>query len=187
MNFILNIDNIILDAIYSLKNPFLDFLMPLVTSLGNGGIIWIIICIICLIFRKTRKCGITMAMGLILSLIVCNLILKNAVARIRPFEANGILDLLVEIPKDFSFPSGHSSASFVASTVIFFYYKRSGICALVLAAIIAFSRLYLYVHYPSDVLCGTILGVSLAFISKFSFDKLFEYNKKKKSSKDEYN
>ncbi len=172
LDIILYIDNLILDGIYALKNPVLDFLMPIITAFGNSGAVWILICILCLIFKKTRKCGITIAIGLILSLIVCNGLLKNLVARIRPFEANGIMELLIDIPKDFSFPSGHSSASFVAASVIYMYYKKWGIFALIFAALIAFSRLYLYVHYPSDVIFGIILGIMLSFVSRYFVNKV---------------
>ncbi len=168
---ILYIDNLILNWIYSFGNPVLDKLVPFITSLGNGGAIWIIICLILLSSKKTRKCGLTVALGLILSLIVCNGVLKNLIARIRPYEANGIKELLIKFPHDFSFPSGHSSSSFVAATSIFLYYKKSGIASLFLATLIALSRLYLYVHYPSDVFFGILIGILLAFVSKKIIEK----------------
>ena len=165
MENILYIDNLVLDWIYSFKNPFLDKIVPVITSLGNGGAIWIFICLILLIFKKTRKCGFTIAIGLIINLIICNGILKNLFMRIRPYETNGIKELLIAFPHDFSFPSGHSSSSFVAATSIFLYYKKSGIAALFLAFLIALSRLYLYVHYPTDVICGSLIGVGVSYIS----------------------
>ena len=173
---ILYIDNLVLNWIYSFRNPILDKIVPVVTSLGNGGAIWIFICVILLVFKKTRKCGLTVALGLILSLIVCNGILKNLFARIRPYEANGIMELLIEFPHDFSFPSGHSSSSFVAATSIFLYYKKSGIFALVTAFLIALSRLYLYVHYPTDVFFGSIIGIILAFVSYVLIKKITNKN-----------
>ena len=165
LDTVLYIDNLVLDWIYSFKNPFLDKIVPAVTSLGNGGAIWILICVILLTFKKTRKCGITIALGLIINLIVCNAILKNLFARIRPYEANGIMELLIAFPHDFSFPSGHSSSSFVTATSIFLYYKKSGVAALFLAFLIALSRLYLYVHYPTDVIFGSLIGVGVSYIS----------------------
>ncbi len=163
---ILYIDNLILNWIYSFKNPVLDKIVPVVTALGNGGAVWIFLCVILLCFKKTRKCGLTIALGLILNLIVCNGILKNLFARIRPYETNGIKELLISFPHDYSFPSGHSSSSFVAATSVFLYYKKSGALALFIATLISLSRLYLYVHYPSDVFFGILIGILLSFVSK---------------------
>ena len=93
------------------------------------------------------------------SLITGNMILKPLVARLRPFTVNTAVELLIPPPADFSFPSGHTYASFASSTAILRNNRRIGSCALVLAILIAFSRLYLYVHYPTDVLFGILLGI----------------------------
>ena len=137
--------------------PVLDFLMPLITKLGDHGIFCIALSLLLICFKKTRKTGITIGMSLAIGFLVGNIFLKNVVGRIRPYDLNPNVDLLVAKLHDFSFPSGHSSSSFVSATVIFFYFRKYGIFALVLASIIAFSRLYLYVHYPSDVFVGMIL------------------------------
>lgn len=138
---------------------FLDFLMPVITFLGNGGWFWIAMAVVMLFFARTRKTGIMMGAALILGLILCNLILKPAVARIRPYEIAEGFRLLIEKQSDYSFPSGHTAASFEAATVLMIRDKRFGIPALVLAAVIAFSRMYLYVHYPTDILGGIVVGV----------------------------
>lgn len=152
--------------------PFLDAVMPLITSLANGGIIWIITAVLLLIFKKSRKTGFSVALALITGLIIGNLILKNLVGRIRPYEFNEGVEILVARLSDYSFPSGHTLASFEAATVLLIRDKRLGIPALVLAVAIAFSRLYLYVHYPTDVLAGIILGVLIGIFACKTVDKL---------------
>ncbi len=174
LEWLLQAENFVLDNIYLMRNPFLDKIFTFITSLGDGGFIWIFICIILLMFKKTRKCGITVALGLILNLIISNGILKNIFARTRPFDANSIKDILIALPKDFSFPSGHSSSSFVGATAVFLHFKKSGIFFLILASMIAFSRLYLYVHYPSDVVVGILIGIAIAFLSKYIIEKLYK-------------
>lgn len=152
--------------------PFLDTVMPVITSLANGGIIWIIAAVLLLIFKKTRKTGVSVAFALITGLIIGNLLLKNLVGRIRPYDFNEGIEILVARLSDFSFPSGHTLASFEAATVLLIRDKRLGVPALVLAVIIAFSRLYLYVHYPTDVLAGIILGVFIGIFACKAADKL---------------
>lgn len=152
--------------------PFLDAVMPVITSLAKGGIIWIIAAVLLLIFKKTRKTGVSVALALIGGLIIGNLILKNVVGRIRPYDFNEGIEILVARLSDFSFPSGHTLASFEAATVLMIRDKRLGVPALVLAVIIAFSRLYLYVHYPTDVLAGIILGVFIGIFACKAVDKL---------------
>ena len=155
---------------------FLDFLMPIITLFGDGGIFWIALAVILLLFKKTRKIGLTMGISLALGFIVGNLFLKNVVARIRPYDLNESFSLLIEKLHDFSFPSGHTLASFEASVSIFLHNKKFGIPAVILAVLIAFSRLYLYVHYPTDVLASIILGTGFAILSFFIVKKI--YNKK---------
>lgn len=139
--------------------------MPFISKLGNGGLIFIIIAIILVLNKKTRKIGLTVALSLILGLIFGNLIMKPMFARIRPYDINTNIILLVERLKDYSFPSGHTLAAFEFATSIFLYNKKFGTFALIFAFIMAFSRLYLYVHFPTDVLGGLVLGVIFAFIS----------------------
>ncbi len=134
--------------------------MPKITLLGDAGIFWIALAIILLIPKKTRTTGFMMGVALVLGLIVCNITIKPLVARPRPYDVAGLTGpYLCKIQHDFSFPSGHTTASFEGATVIFMRHRKWGIAALILAALIAFSRLYLYVHYPTDVLAGFVLGV----------------------------
>lgn len=149
-----------LDNIQSyLRCDFLDAVMPVITMLGNGGIIWIICAVVLLLIPKTRKVGVVLAVSLAIEAVCCNFILKPLAARIRPFDTNTAVQLLISPPKDFSFPSGHTGAAFAAASALFFSKNRLWIAALVLAILIAFSRLYLYVHYPTDVLGGALLGI----------------------------
>lgn len=151
------------------KSPFMDKFMTYVTMLGDAGIFWIICAVICLCFKKTRKMGLTMGLALIFGLIIGNGFLKNVFFRTRPYDVPGYEamrdSLLVEKLHDGSFPSGHTLASFEAAVAIFMYRKPLGTSALVLAFLIAFSRLYLFVHFPSDVIAGMILGTLFAIAS----------------------
>lgn len=150
----------ILDFIQEhLRFGFLDILMPFITHLGDGGVIWIALGVILLLFPKTRKAGFAVLTGLILEVLCCNGILKPFVARVRPCDVNTAAQLLVPRPTDYSFPSGHTGASFAATAALYGSRNRLWIPAFALSILIAFSRLYLYVHFPTDVLAGAMLGV----------------------------
>lgn len=143
---------------------FLDFIMPKITYLGSGGFVWIIIAVIMLFFQKSRKTGIVLGAGLLSGFIIGNVFLKNVVARERPCWINQALEILIAVPNDYSFPSGHTLSSFIAATIIMKYNGKMGIAAYALAFAISFSRLYLYVHFPTDVLAGAILGILIGLI-----------------------
>lgn len=146
----------------------LDVVMPIITMFGDGGVFWIAWAVLLLIFPRTRRIGLGMGFALILGLLVCNVTLKPLVARIRPYDLQAELGVTINLLNgamhDFSFPSGHTIASFEAATVLLKNSKKMGIPAMILAVLIAFSRLYLYVHYPTDVICSIILGILFAFI-----------------------
>ena len=165
LSIIQGLDNYILMLIQDyLVNPVLNVVMPIITTLGNGGAIWIAIAILLLINKKYRKYGVLLSISLLLCLLVGNIFLKPTVARIRPFDLNDTIKILIEKPMDYSFPSGHTMSSFAAATILFYMNKKIGSFAYILASRIAFSRLYLYVHFPSDVLTGLIVGVLLSSI-----------------------
>ena len=181
-----NFDLPILDWIAQhLWCPFLDAVMPVVTKLGNGGIFWIAVSVVLMLIPKYRKAGFSMGAALLMGLLLCNLTLKPLVARIRPYDYqlehfNKVIPLLISAPHDFSFPSGHTIASFEAATALLLHNKKLGIPAMVLAALVAFSRLYLYVHYPTDVIASILLGVGLAFLGTWLVKKgygIFESRK----------
>ena len=162
-----------------LQCTFLDKTMPIVTLFGDGGVFWIGIAVLLLFFAKYRKTGFSMGMALVLGLVVCNITLKPLVARIRPYdfqlqEFGREITLLISAQHDFSFPSGHTIASFEACTVLLLHDKRMGIPATVLAILIAFSRLYLYVHYPTDVLVSLVLGIAFGLLGSFLVNLIYK-------------
>ena len=182
MNFLNTCELPVLDWISEhLHCGFLDAVMPAITFLGNGGWFWIAIAAVMLIFKKTRKTGLMMGVALICGLLVGNLFLKPVVARIRPYEYNEAIQLLIKTPHDYSFPSGHTLASFEGAVVLLLREKKYiGIPAVVLAALIAFSRMYLYVHYPTDVLAGALLGTAFALIAVRVVNMAYDSYKAKK-------
>ena len=154
----------ILNWLQGLHTPILDKLMCMITHLGDAGIIWIILAIVMILIPKTRKSGVIVAAALVVDVLLCNVILKNLVGRIRPFDVNTSVQLLISKPKDFSFPSGHTAASFSSVAALYLAgEKKLWKPALVLAILIAFSRMYLYVHYPTDILGGIIFGILSAW------------------------
>lgn len=161
----MSIDNTILDYIQSyIRCDFLDVIMPFITRLGDGGILWIAGSLILLIYPKTRKVGFAALLGLAFEVLCCNFIIKPFVARPRPCDVNTTIQLLISKPTDFSFPSGHTGASFAAVSSLYFSKNRLWIPSLILAVLIGFSRLYLYVHYPSDVLAGALTGIMTGWL-----------------------
>lgn len=162
---LMNFDMVILDLIQgNMKSGLMDSIMPLISHLGDSGLVWIILSIGLVIPKKTRKLGFVMIIALVLNGIICNIILKPMLARIRPFDVNTSIKLLINKPRDFSFPSGHTSASFTAASVLFFRRSKLFVPSLILATLIGFSRLYLYVHYPSDVVGGIFLGIVCGYM-----------------------
>ena len=180
MEYINHLDGQILLWIQdNLRNEMLTPISKFITMLGNSGWLWIVLTILCLLFAKYRKVGLLSAVALIGSLIINNLILKNLVARTRPYEVVAGLTRLIEVQKDYSFPSGHAGASFGAAVIFFIYLpKKFGVPALVLAFLIALSRLYVGVHYVTDVLAGGMISTVLALC----IWKIDEYLQKTKHS-----
>ena len=173
-----NFDLPILDWIAEhLHCGFLDKVMPLVTVLGNGGLFWILLSVALMIIPKYRRAGHAMAFALLMGLVVCNLTLKPLIGRIRPYDYQlehfgRNIPLIIAAPHDFSFPSGHTIASLEGATALLIHDRKLGIPAMAVALLIAFSRLYLYVHYPTDVLASIILGVGFAFLGSFLARKI---------------
>ncbi|MCI8700644.1 MAG: phosphatase PAP2 family protein [Clostridia bacterium] len=161
----------ILYAINAMHNNILDNIMKLITILGDAGIIWLLIALILILKTKTRKCGILIVIALFLGLLIGNLLLKNIIARPRPFIVDKTINLLIKIPEDYSFPSCHTMASFEAAIIIFLHNKKWGISAIILAILIGFSRIYLFVHYPSDVVFGAILGSLISIVVFYGENK----------------
>lgn len=154
----------ILDGIQAhLRCSFLDAALPFISRLADHGEVWIVLAAVLLLLRRQRRCGAAISCALVLDLVSCNMLLKPLFGRIRPFAVNTAVELLSAPPVDASFPSGHAAASFAAV----FALKTAGSPlwkpALALAVVIAFSRLYLYVHWPTDVLGGALLGAAVGW------------------------
>lgn len=140
-----------------------NFFWIAVTSLGNAGIVWLLLSAALLCQRRTRDAGQAALLSMGLCFLLCNILLKNLVARTRPYEVIPDLTTLIPHPTDYSFPSGHTSASFACALVLFgMLPKKYGVPILCLAVLIALSRLYVGVHYPSDVLGGLLVAVGVS-------------------------
>lgn len=179
----------ILDWFQTLHTPAFDKIMTSITKLGDAGIFWIILTLIFLIIPKMRRTGIIMASALIMDLLICNVAVKNLVARTRPYDVNTGVQLLVAKLRDYSFPSGHTAASFASVTALYLAgEKKLWKPALAIACLIAVSRLYLYVHYPTDVLGGMVFGILAGYVGyrlvKFAEAKLSR--RKNGGEQDEY-
>lgn len=166
------IEQAILRFFISIHHPILDKIMIFITNLDNYGQIWIVLGLILLLFKKYRKVGVTVLISLVIMLLLNDLFLKHMIRRIRPYEGLGV-ELLIPIPKDFSFPSGHAASSFSAAFALFKYYKRFAFLYFGLATLISISRLYLTVHYLSDILGGVLIGYICALIGIWIVEKLY--------------
>lgn len=178
-----NLDmNILLWIQEHLRTDVLTPFWKVITFLGNGGWFWIVLCVILICFGKTRKAGITAALSLALGFLITNLLLKNIVARPRPFDSYAQILPLITKPTDYSFPSGHTCASFACALVYLrMLPKKSGVPAVILAGMIAFSRLYLGVHYPGDVLTGFLVAVFTSMLACFLVKKYEEMKQEQAS------
>lgn len=164
----------------SVRNVVLDPIMKVITTLGNAGILWIVLTILLLIPKKTRKIGWMSACALLFSLLINNILLKNLVARVRPYNAIEGLIPIIKKPSEFSFPSGHAGSSLASACVLYRRLpKKFGIPILVLAILISFSRLYVGVHYPTDVLAGAITGIVCSYLGEWLIN-LIEKRRKTK-------
>ncbi|WAW15740.1 phosphatase PAP2 family protein [Peptostreptococcus equinus] len=170
----------------NLRTQFGDFIFPIITYMGSAGIVWILFALYKFFIIKDKKEAISMIISLLLVLIICLLIIKPSIARPRPFMENTQVRLLIKPPQDFSFPSGHTASSFAVVTVMYIFKDKLRHIAMILAALISYSRLYLYVHYPSDVFFGLIFGVVFGFLAvliHYFFSNRFKLVDKQKSKR----
>lgn len=168
----------LLDWLQGLHTPFGNALMRFFSWLGDFGLIWIVLAAVLLCIPKTRSLGLTVAAALLVDLLLCNLLIKPMVARTRPYDINTLIELIVKKPFDYSFPSGHTAAAFAAVSAMFFLKSRLWIPSGILAVLIAFSRMYLYVHYPTDILGGIIVGIISGAVGTAVVHKLFQRKNK---------
>lgn len=173
MNFVNTIDNTILKFVENnMHTSILDKLMVFITTLGNGGLVWIVTCAFLILNKKYRKIGIIALASLVVSAFLGEGIIKNIVQRVRPTADVMVVASLIVKPLSYSFPSGHSASAFAVAGVLSYYFKKYAVCFYTMAVLIAFSRIYLYVHYPSDVAGGIILGLLCSRLAIFVANKI---------------
>ena len=148
-----------------LRAGFLTPVMQVITALGNGGAFWIVLTVLLLLFKKTRRAGLCCALALVLDLLAVNIALKPIVARVRPYDVVQNIRVITSLPGDHSFPSGHTWSAVTGAWVATAANRKFGWVAIPLAAALAFSRLYLYVHFPSDILMGALIGAALGILA----------------------
>lgn len=161
-------------GLQTIHGPVLDVLMVFLSTLGNAGIFWISLSVVFCITKKYRKTGIQMLVTIAVAFILANLILKNLFARERPCWIDQGVPLLIKSPKDYSFPSGHSVNGFAASVALLCNHRKFGIPAVILAAAIAFSRMYLFVHFPTDVFAGIAIGTVCALLVHYIYERVID-------------
>ena len=149
-----------------------DTVWTFFSLIGNAGAVWIVLAIALLCFRKTRRAGAAILVALVIGLLVGNVWLKEWIMRPRPFVTHPELTALLDPGDQWSFPSGHTLSSFAAATALCYFHRKSGALAYLLAALIAFSRLYASVHYPTDVLAGLLLGILCGLIGAWLTDRI---------------
>ncbi len=155
----------------NLRSEFLDAVCRFLSISFEGGIFWFVVAAVLLIFRKTRTAGVMVIVSMGIVLLMGEFGLKNIFCRVRPCNIDTDVLLAIHRPSSYSFPSGHTGSSFAAAGAIFAYNKKLGIPALCVALIVGLSRMYLFVHYPTDVLAGMVLGLTVAFLVAFVFRK----------------
>ena len=180
----INFELEILNAIQNLRSTPLDKFMVTLSAAGNISLIWIAFIFIFLSTKELKKQGKIMVLAFILNILIVNILVKNIVARPRPYEVASFTDLLVHKLSDNSFPSGHTSYAFTFATIVTMLNKNKPLIVFtdILAFLIAISRLYLYVHFPTDVLAGAVFGIIIGLLAI----KIYESSKYKKI-KEKYN
>lgn len=149
-------------------NTVTDTVFPIITSLGEAGIGWIVLSLVLLCFKKTRRTGGLVLIAMTVTLLFGELTLKNIICRLRPCNVFTDFPMLIARPTSYSFPSGHTSSSFAGALILTLRHKKVGWLAYIPAVLIAFSRIFLFVHYPTDVLAGILLGTLAALLTYFA-------------------
>ncbi len=169
-DFIQNIDISVIEKIYrfqhNLNSELFNRIMIFFTNLGDYGTVWIAIALILFLNKKYRKTGILAFVSLAICSVIVNIILKPLIQRPRPFTEIADIILLIKTPKDYSFPSGHTAASFVMVYIFFRHIKKYFIPVFITGILIAFSRMYLTVHFPSDIIAGIIIGIFSGYVGE---------------------
>ena len=182
MNAITEWDLSALRAIEGIRNDVLTFIMKFFTYMGDKGILWISLCILLIAIPKTRKIGIYAAAALAFQFILGEGLLKHLICRDRPFAFDDSINTIITRPTTYSFPSGHTSSSMAVSFSVFFQNKKLGAPLVLIAFMIAFSRLYFMVHFPTDIIGGFVLGLSAAIAVFFILNYYFKKRANKKTA-----
>lgn len=157
----------------NMRTELMTVIMKSITRLGDAGCLWIVLSVLFLVLNKTRRVGVAASFAMIFTFITVNLGIKNIVARIRPYEAVEGLNRLVEAQKDYSFPSGHTAHAFAVGVVILIMMPRKvGVPVFIISVLMAYSRLYIGVHYPTDVIGGAVIGTLMGLLSVFLVNKI---------------
>ncbi len=156
------------------RNEMLTPVLTTLTHLCDHGELWLSVALLLLLRPSTRRCGIAILVGMALGLVLGNGLLKHLLARPRPFVTYPDLVPLVQVG-GYSCPSGHTLASFTAASAIFVFFRKPGAAAFVLATLISFTRLYVAVHYPTDVLLGAVLGALLGMLTATAIQKVLNH------------
>lgn len=171
MSVINAVDSFLPWVFSQIQTPFLDSVMVALSFLGDGGLIWIVAIVAMLISKKYRRAGIASAISLLLCFFTGNYIIKPLVGRVRPCNVYPLVDLIIKRPEDFSFPSMHTATAFSVAIIILCANKKFGIPAVILAALITLSRVYLHVHYTTDIIVGAVFGTAFALFFYWMFFK----------------
>ena len=164
------------------RTPALDsFFLGLTKTAGSYGQLWVIVAVLLLVFKKTRKAGASVLLAYLMVFLLGQIVLKHLVSRPRPCQIDQAFAMLVARPSSSSFPSTHSAWAFGAATAIFLRRRWAGIAAFVVAALIAFSRMYMFLHFPTDVLFGTALGIALGVLANWIIGRTWERFEKPKA------
>lgn len=155
----------------NLSSGTMDAVMKAVTLSGDYAMVWIVAALALIIYEPTRKAGIVMVVAIALGQVLNDYIIKEIVARPRPFVEDPSIVLIISPPSGYSFASGHTVKAFAAAFALFIYERKWGSIALCYAALIGFSRVYLCVHYPSDVVAGAFIGIVCALIAYVAYEK----------------
>ncbi len=155
----------------TIRSPFMDSFCAMLSYAFEAGVFWIVTAVVLIAFRKTRVAGVALLCSMLLALLIGELGIKNIVCRERPCVADSSVALAIPMPSSYSFPSGHTGSSFAAASGIFAFNKKIGIPALAVALLVGLSRMYLFVHFPTDVLAGAVLGILCAFATYLIFTK----------------